>query len=424
MRVVVRFGSLAASMRPLTHRVSGAANVARSRLSGIRWPAALSVVTPLGWLVLVGSIAAWLLGWRLGWIELILAAATGLLTFGLCSLFALGRVSSQVTLELAPPRLVAGGHATVTVEVTARQRSLPVVLEVTVGDSVERFHLPGLPAGGTHRETFDVPAPRRGVIPVGPATTVRADPLGLLRRTVSWSDVKELFVYPVTVPLGPIGSGLLRDLEGQTTNDVSMSDLAFHALREYAPGDDRRYIHWRSSAKVGSSVPGGKFLVRQFRDTRRTHLLVIVDGDPGAYTDSDDLETAISVGASVAVRAVDDDLEATVIVADQVVHKATRQRALDACARAMPARTGLSQLVARGTRVAPEATAAVIVTGAEPTFAALRKVAAQLPAEVRTIVLQVDPAARPRLATGAALKVVVLSELGNLRAFLMGGDAA
>ena len=116
------------------------------------------------------------------------------------------------------------------------------------------------------------------------ATTVHGDPLGLVRRTVAWTERTELFVHPLTVSLESLGAGLLRDLEGTVTPDLSMSDLAFHALREYQPGDDRRYIHWRSSAKHD------RLLVRQFLDTRRSHLAVVVDTSPEVYArDVDDV---------------------------------------------------------------------------------------------------------------------------------------
>ena len=36
-----------------------------------------------------------------------------------------------------------------------------------------------------------------------------------------------------------------------------MSDLAFHALREYVPGDDLRHVHWRSSAKADTLCRSG-----------------------------------------------------------------------------------------------------------------------------------------------------------------------
>src|SRR5207245_5510073 len=87
----------------------GRAARALPRLPGV------SVVTPLGWTVLLGSLCAWVLGARLGWIELILAAATGLLTFALCGLFAIGRTALRITLDPAPRRLTAGETAKVTV---------------------------------------------------------------------------------------------------------------------------------------------------------------------------------------------------------------------------------------------------------------------------------------------------------------------
>ena len=90
----------------------------------------------------------------------------------------------------------------------------------------------------------------RGVITVGPVLYRRTDPVGLF------------------APAGPLGRGgraarppgdrrprraarsaSSRDLEGVPSDQLSMSDLAFHALREYVPGDDLRHVHWRSSAR-------------------------------------------------------------------------------------------------------------------------------------------------------------------------------
>ncbi len=41
--------------------------------------------------------------------------------------------------------------------------------------------------GGAFDEQFAIPTERRGIIPVGPARTVRADPVGLMRREIVWS---------------------------------------------------------------------------------------------------------------------------------------------------------------------------------------------------------------------------------------------
>ena len=74
---------------------------------------------------------------------------------------------------------------------------------------------------------------------------MQGDPLGLFRRVRTWSEVEEIFVHPRTVPLPPTVMGLLRDMEGQPTLELSPSDVAFHALREYAPGDEFGVFYYR-----------------------------------------------------------------------------------------------------------------------------------------------------------------------------------
>ena len=210
------------------------------------------VVTRLGWSVLVFGLGCWLLGWRAGWRELMVIASACWLLLLASILLTIGGARLSVTLIADPQRVVVGAPAAGAVRVRneGRRPLLPIGLELPIGAGAARFMLPLLLPGVEHEELFIVPTQRRGVVVVGPAMTVRGDPIGLMRRAVSWTHSIEIFVHPITVRLDSLGAGFLRDLEGQTTNELSMSDLAFHALRDYQPGDDRRYIHWRSSAAL------------------------------------------------------------------------------------------------------------------------------------------------------------------------------
>jgi len=394
--------------------------------------APLSAVTGLGWTVLVGAVAAWLVGSRLRWLELCLAAVVGLLCFLLCWASVAGRNALRVSITLDPPWVQAGGEAQPSVEVTnlARRGMLPVALELAVGpagrQTPEPVPVPNLGRDATAPvRRFTVPAPHRGIIEIGPATIVRADPLGLIRRTATWPEVRELVVRPHIVPLPPLGAGLLHDLEGRTADRVSVSDLEFHTLRDYVRGDDRRHIHWRSSARAGSVTPGvDRFVVRQFQQTQRTHLLVIVDGDVAGYRDPADFETAVSAGASIVAAALGDGLDTTLLVADQLAATSQVGAQLDACARAEFGRGGgLAALAVRGAHAARHATVALLVTGAGTAFAELRRARAQLRPEVVTRVLLVDPLARTGIEPNETMAVLTLRTLDELPALIRAGGA-
>jgi uncharacterized protein (DUF58 family) len=405
------------------------ANSLLAPVRGVKRLPVISLLTPLGATVLTVALLAWAAGAVLGWIELFLGASIGLLVVAACALFAVNRARPTVELDPQQRRFTVGDSTTVDVRVINQSGApmLPVDLEIVVAGSMEPFSLPTIGGRGIWRDAFPVVGVRRGVIPIGPATTVRGDPLGLLERRVRWADVSYLYVHPRTTPLAPLGSGLLRDLEGRATSELSMTDLAFHTLREYAPGDDRRYIHWRSSAKAISL--GGRLMVRQFQDTRRTQLLVVVDGDLGNYADPEEFELAISAGASVAVEAVREELDVTVLVANQQAkrrgaQRVTSQVVLDACSRADFARRTFPDLIADGVRQARDLTFAFVVTGSRPDFASLHRAASRVPRHVRTSVLRVVPGNNPAVAPGTSVSVLTMGGLADLRALLRKGEGA
>jgi Protein of unknown function DUF58 len=373
------------------------------------------VVTPFGWAVLAIMVAAWVIGWQLGWREAMLLAAACLLLLVMSLVFLIGRASLHVALLLQPRRVSVGAPAAGQVSVTnvSPRRMWPIRLELRVGAAVARFNLPSLRSGQQHDELFVIPTARRAVVPVGPALTVRGDPLGLMRREVAWTGITELFVHPRIVGLDPLSSGLLRDLEGQSSNAVSMSDLAFHALRDYASGDDRRYIHWRSTARTG------RLMVRQFVDTRRIHATLVVDGRPASYGTAEEFELALSAAGSIAVRAIQDEQQASIIAAQEAVADGNIQLILDGLTRADFADDAdLATLAGGVLPTAPDTSLAVLITGSVVPFSVMRRAAAALPPEIDTVALRVDPGADPGMTTVGDMTVLTLRALSDLPALV------
>jgi len=273
------------------------------------WRIATAVVTVLGWSVLASATLALGAGYLLGWTELVVLGWAGLALVLASFGFLAGRTAYQIRLRVPVDRVVVGER--VPGELIVRNpsgRRLPGVgVEVPVGLGLAEFAMPGLARGASFEDVFIVPTLRRGIIPIGPVRTVRADPVGLVRRELVWAERVDLFVHPRTLPIPSMSTGFIRDLEGNPTRDLTNLDMSFHALREYVPGDERRSIHWKSTAKTG------RLMVRQYEESRRSHLLVALSLAADDYADDEEFELAVSVAGSLGVRAIRDARTVSVV---------------------------------------------------------------------------------------------------------------
>lgn len=381
----------------------------------------LSPVTGLGWTCIVLGVAAWVVGWRAGWYEFMVLSAAMLLALLIAVPFLFSRALLDASLEVEPDRVIAGERAVgrLVVRNSRSMRILPNRVELVVGQGVARFDLPSLAPGAHHEELFVVPTRRRAVIPVGPVLSVSGDPLGLLRREVAWSETHELIVHPRVTRLDALGSGFLRDLEGQSTNHLSSSDIAFHTLRDYVPGDDRRFVHWRTSARTG------RLMVRQFVDTRRSHAAVVLDLEPSSYEpaetdpEGDELELAVSVAASLSLRVLRDEQALTIIAGGARQPSVGGRPALDGLARLTALRGGdLPSCSTALSRDAADASIAFLVSGRSATLGQMRQTLRGLSADVRVISIRCRRGSQGTLREAAGLTLLELGELSQLAGLL------
>ena len=384
----------------------------------------VGIVSGLGWLLAAAAVVFTYLGARFGWREFSYAAAVMFAIVIGSAAFAIGRTRLRVEFDVAPQRIEVGEAAAVRFSVRneATMPLLPIGLEFAVGDSRASFTLPTLAPNAGFEDVAVIPGVRRSVVTLGPVTTQRGDPFGVIRREVVWTDPIELFVHPKTVPLEPLGAGLLRDLEGRTTQDISMSDLAFHTLRDYVPGDDRRYIHWRSTAKFSGIGDGERFLVRQFLDTRRSHIAVVTDVSADSYRSPEEFELAISVGASIAVRALTDEMDLTVICGEHAAVQPVIFQALDTYSRAELGDWRLAPATGRLNHLAPDASVVILITGPNCGFEQFQQARAFLPREVATLAITVADGGEISLREAVGLTVLSIGGLADLPQAMAGGQ--
>lgn len=384
-----------------------------------------SVVTPLGWALLASAPLALLAGYALGWLELVAAGWAVAAVILVAVVYLIGR--SPITIDLTVPhsRVVVGERAVGLLRVAnpGLRRALGLTVEVPVGSGLAEVALPGLARAAEIDREFVIPSARRGVVSVGPVRTVRADPIGIVRREVIWADVAELFVHPRTISIPSMSTGFIRDLEGNPTRDLSNNDVSFHALREYVPGDERRYIHWRSTARTG------RYMVRQFEETRRSHLVIALSRASADYANDDEFELAVSVAGSLGTRAIRDARTVSVVASEdtpafakrkvyavRTLSTLTRARLLDDLAVVERSETALAiDDVARVTGdQATGVSVAFLVCGSTVTPQELRAASTKFPLDVEVVAVVCDPEHQPGLRRVAGLSVLTVGYLEDL----------
>ncbi|MDN3023979.1 DUF58 domain-containing protein [Streptomyces sp. S.PB5] len=259
------------------------------------------MLTRTGWGTAGGGAVLTGVGYAFGYREAAALGTTGLLAVAVsvAVLWALPRPRLGAERRIAPRKVGRGepAESVVTVTNTGDRALRGLSAGDRCGDLEIAVTVPPLRPGAVHELRHPLPTSRRGPLPVGPLRVERVDPLGLVRRRHAYGGSETLLVRPRTCPLPALSAGRSHQVEGSASDVAADGSPAFHAVREYAFGDDLRRVHWRSTARAG------KLIVRQPADTSLPHTTLVLDTREHAHASQDDFELAVDCAASLAYAA-------------------------------------------------------------------------------------------------------------------------
>ncbi len=240
-----------------------------------------------------------LLGWLLSFI----------IASGILSEMTLKRLKVE---RRPPPRVFAGEPFLMEVVIQnakENRASFSIEVEDLVGTTPidKRCYFLKIPAAKSQRTSYRHTFARRGPYTLTGYRLATKFPFALFRKSRDVDAPIEILVYPARVHVPrPIPKTTSR---GETTANRLGRRGEFFGLREGRVGDDRRDVHWRSSARTG------RLLVREYEDELARRVVVGVDNalpeavrdavtdgalTAAAETQVSAVERAISVAASLA----------------------------------------------------------------------------------------------------------------------------
>jgi uncharacterized protein (DUF58 family) len=134
--------------------------------------------------------------------------------------------------------------------------------------------VPHVPSNDERWVSYRVHLSRRGRYSFGPVEISTRFPLGLLQAGRRLSETHELLVCPRVGRLSPEWTLLVQGEQSghqQLRGRQGLTEGEFFGLREWRPGDSRRWVHWRTSARLNTLA------VRQFEQQRQEAVAILLD---------------------------------------------------------------------------------------------------------------------------------------------------
>ncbi len=163
-----------------------------------------------------------------------------------------------------------------------------------------------MPLGWYHRvkRVYSIRCMKRGYFSFGPTRVQSGDYFRFRVREMDVNSTVSLIVYPRIVPLSQLGIPS-RDPFGdlRLRRHLFQDPVRVASIREYAPGDPLKRIHWKATARVG------RLQTKIFEHTTSTDLAIFYDvrtvKHPFWGEVAQLLETGTIAAASIANHAID-----------------------------------------------------------------------------------------------------------------------
>ncbi len=207
----------------------------------------------------------------------------------------------HLTARLAPPaETFAGAPSPVVIEV---RNSSPWLLATGVVCRLEGLPgealIPPVPARSATTVPLITAFPQRGLHPL-PAVRIEVRlPLPFFIKAVVVRQAGEVLVYPRRVS-GPAPRwATLGEREIEGLGGVTLRGGEVQQLREFRPGDDRRDVHWKQTARQQ------RLIVMERRERRRASQFLVLDRQLPRRNDARLLERFEDLVSEVATAALD-----------------------------------------------------------------------------------------------------------------------